>query len=259
MRQFDMKVIPFEAVYNFRDMGGYKTRDGRFVKEGLFYRSAALGKMTAADKERFEALGIKTIFDYRDDHEAQSNPNPEFSNTKYIQIPAKGNHAFEMPTNAEKTMGRQNFYKVVNSDMFRDFYAQMPFNNASFKKLMATIQQPENLGLVHHCAVGKDRTGIGGALILLALDVPEATIMQDYLDTNIHLRPMVERMKQVIQQDFNDKELQQFHALMSAKEDYLQAAFNEMDIRYGSKEIFLEQEFNLTKDKREQLQAYCLR
>ena len=124
---------------------------------------------------------------------------------------------------------------------------------------MATIQQPESLGLVHHCAVGKDRTGIGGALILLALDVPEETIMQDYLDTNIHLRPMVDRMTQAIQQDFNDKELRQFHALMSAREDYLQAAFNEMDVRYGSKSTFLEQEFNLTKEKREQLQAYCLR
>ena len=82
--------------------------------------------------------------------------------------------------------------------------------------------------------------------------------MQDYLDTNIHLRPMVERMTQAIQQDFNDKEIQQFQALMSAREDYLQAAFNEMDVRYGSKATFLEQEFALTKEKREQLQAYCL-
>lgn len=258
MRQVDMHVIPFEAVYNFRDMGGYKTKDGRIVKNGLFYRSAALGKMTAADKERFATLGIKTVFDYRDDHEAQSNPNPTFPNTQYIQIPAKGNHAFDMPTNAEKTMGRQNFYKVVNPDMFRDFYAQMPFNNASFKALIAAIQKPENLGLVHHCAVGKDRTGVGGALILLALDVPEETIMQDYLDTNTLLRPMVERMIQALQQDFNEKEMQQFHALMSAREDYLHAAFNEMDVRYGSKATFLEHEFGLTREKREQLQVYCL-
>lgn len=258
MRQFDMQVISFEAVYNFRDMGGYKAQDGRVVRDGLFYRSAALGKMTSADKERFETLGIKTIFDYRDDHEVQSNPNPVFPNTQYIQIPAKGNHAFNMPTNAGKTMVRQNFYKVVNPEMFRDFYAQMPFNNASFKELMAMIQQPKNLGLVHHCAVGKDRTGIGGALILLALDIPEETIMQDYLATNIHLRLMVDRMAQAMRQDFNDKELQQFHALMSAREDYLQAAFDEMDARYGSKATFLEQEFGLTKEKREQLQAYCL-
>ncbi|MCL1701943.1 tyrosine-protein phosphatase [Lysinibacillus sp. Bpr_S20] len=255
MKQFDMKIIPFEAVYNFRDMGGYKSRDGRVVKNGLIYRSAALGKMTKADKELFETLGVKTIFDYRDNHEAQNNPNPVFTQAEYIQIPAKGNHAFEMPTNT----GGKDFYKVVSTEMFREFYAQMPFNNDSFKRLMATIQYPENLGLVHHCAVGKDRTGIGSALILLALDVPEETIMEDYLDTNVHLSPLVERMAQTIQQDYNDRELQQFYALMSAREDYLQAAFDAMDNRYGSKIAFLEQEFDLTIEKRKQLQDYCLK
>lgn len=254
MEQLETKVIPFEAVYNFRDMGGYKTKDGRRVKNGLFYRSAALGKMTLSDKELFETLGIKTIFDYRDNNEAYHNPNPVFSHAQYIQIPAKGNHAFEMPTNA----GGRDFYKVVSPEMFRDFYAQMPFNNLSFKELMQTIQNPNNLGLVHHCAVGKDRTGIGGALILLALDVPVETIMEDYLDTNIHLRPMVERMVQAIQHQYNEQELQQFYALMSAREDYLQAALDAMDRRYGSKTGFLEQEFGLTIEKREQLQSYCL-
>ena len=254
MEQLDTKVIPFEAVYNFRDMGGYKTRDGRIVKKGLFYRSAALGKMTSVDKERFEMLGIRTIFDYRDNKEAQQNPNPVFSHARYIQIPAKGNHAFEMPT----TAGGKDFYKVVSPEMFRNFYAQMPFNNPSFKELMKTIQNPDNLGLVHHCAVGKDRTGIGGALILLALDVPEETIMEDYLDTNIHLQPMVEKMAQAIQHQYNEQELQQFYALMSAREDYLQAALDAMDYHYGSKTAFMEQEFGLTTEKRMQLQSYCL-
>lgn len=235
-------------------MGGYRTRDGRIVKNGLFYRSAALGKMTLADKELFETLGIKTIFDYRDNNEAHHNPNPMFSHAQYIQIPAKGNHTFEMPTNA----GGRDFYKAVSPEMFRDFYAQMPFNNPSFKELMKTIQNPDNLGLVHHCAVGKDRTGIGGALILLALDVSEETIMEDYLNTNIHLRPMVDRMAQAIQHQYNEQELQQFYALMSAREDYLQAALDAMDYHYGSKTKFLEQEFGLTIARREQLQAYCL-
>ncbi len=82
--------------------------------------------------------------------------------------------------------------------------------------------------------------------------------MQDYLDTNELLRPMVDRMAQAIQKDFNDRELQQFYALMSAREDYLQAAFDAMEVRYGSKTAFLEQEFGLTQAKREQLQANCL-
>lgn len=254
MTQFAMKekVIPFEAVLNFRDMGGHKTKDGRMVKYGLLYRSSALGKMTLADKQRFAALGIKTILDYRDQQEIVNNPDPVFENVKYIQIPARGND--DLPLD----MDGYDFYKIVNAEMFRNFYAQMPFDNASFKKLMDTIQQPDHLGLVHHCAIGKDRTGIGSALILLALDVPEETIMQDYLDTNIYLQPMVEQMAQEIQHIFNDQELQQFYALMAAREDYLQAVFDAINSRYGATTVFLEQEFGLTTKKRQQLQAYYL-
>lgn len=82
--------------------------------------------------------------------------------------------------------------------------------------------------------------------------------MEDYLNTNIHLRPMVDRMAQAIQHQYNEQELQQFYALMSAREDYLQAALDAMDYHYGSKTKFLEQEFGLTIARREQLQAYCL-
>lgn len=32
------RIIPFEGIRNFRDMGGYKTIDGRTVKYGVFYR-----------------------------------------------------------------------------------------------------------------------------------------------------------------------------------------------------------------------------
>ncbi|CAM5293125.1 Protein tyrosine phosphatase OS=Lysinibacillus sphaericus OX=1421 GN=LS41612_02125 PE=4 SV=1 [Lysinibacillus sphaericus] len=75
MTQFDMKVIPFEAVLTISATWvAIMTRDGRIVKNGLLYRSAALGKMTQADKVRFETLGVKTIFDYRDEHEARNNP-----------------------------------------------------------------------------------------------------------------------------------------------------------------------------------------
>src|SRR3546814_2276774 len=37
-----------------------------------------------------------------------------------------------------------------------------------------------------NCSAGKDRTGVGAALILAALGVPRPTIVQDYLATNAH-------------------------------------------------------------------------
>lgn len=251
------KVIHFEAVPNFRDMGGYKTHNNKTVKNGLFYRSAALGKMTAADKINFAKLGIKTVLDYRDDNEAQKNPDPELPNVKNIRVPAKLNDLIEMP-NAAPSNEKYAFYKQVTPQMFSELYQKMVFDNAAFKQLMAIAQQPNELGLLHHCAIGKDRTGIGGALILLALDVPRETIMADYLTTNSLLKPVIDKLEQTIRGDLSEQELQRFRQLMTADERYLNAVFDGIDTRYSSVSDFLYDQFAITKEKRRAMQSFCL-
>lgn len=248
-------TIQFDGVPNFRDMGGYATNDGRQVKRGLFYRSAALGKMTPADKEKFSALGIKTIFDYRDDEEASKNPDPAFEDVTNIRIPAKLNTLAKMPTN-EKTP--TSFYKRVTPAMFTELYTQMAFDNPSFQQLMKVAQNPAQLGLLHHCAIGKDRTGIGGAMILLALDVPRETIFEDYLKTNALLQATVEQMATKVRETSDEMEMAQFYALMQAREDYLQAVFDGIDTRYSNVDDFLAEQFALTTEKRKNMQQFAL-
>ena len=57
--------VAFEGALNFRDFGGQRTRDGRRVARGRLYRSDALWQFSDADLERFAALGIRTICDFR--------------------------------------------------------------------------------------------------------------------------------------------------------------------------------------------------
>ncbi|TOM61905.1 C4-dicarboxylate ABC transporter, partial [Vibrio parahaemolyticus] len=52
--------------------------------------------------------------------------------------------------------------------MFR-LYELLPLNNPAYHQLVNLLQQPEKGGIVQHCAVGKDRTGVGSALVLFAL------------------------------------------------------------------------------------------
>lgn len=253
-----MIVNPFEKVMNFRDMGGYQTEDGRRVKKGILYRSGDLSKMTENDKAVFEKLGIRTIFDYRDHGEAKAKPDPEFSNVVNIRIPAKGNVGFEMPTVTLKDINNRELLKNINADIFNKMYSQMAFNNPSYKKLMEIIQEPDQLGLLHHCAAGKDRTGVGGALILLTLGISRATILVDYLLTNDYMKPMRDAMIPILSQHLNEQEMQQFGDIMSAKESYLQAVFNAIDQNYGNTDRFLEAEFGLDFSKRQRLQRYYL-
>ncbi|WP_052214258.1 tyrosine-protein phosphatase [Belnapia sp. F-4-1] len=53
-----------------------------------------------------------------------------------------------------------------------------------YHRLLALIADPMRQPLVFHCSAGKDCTGFGTALLLLALGVACNDIIEDYLDTN---------------------------------------------------------------------------
>ena len=56
---------PFEGCFNFRDIGGYPTADGRNVRWGRYYRAGRQDRMTDSDLGKVESLGISTQIDLR--------------------------------------------------------------------------------------------------------------------------------------------------------------------------------------------------
>ena len=55
---------------------------------------------------------------------------------------------------------------------------------SSYQKLMELVLDESNWPVLIHCTAGKDRSGVGIALILEALGVDRETIMEEYLLTN---------------------------------------------------------------------------
>ena len=53
-----------------------------------------------------------------------------------------------------------------------------------FGELIRLIGQDEHHAVVIHCTAGKDRTGLGAALLLGAVGVSEAVIVEDYALTD---------------------------------------------------------------------------
>lgn len=247
------RIVQMQGVLNFRDMGGYITNSGKQVKRNLFYRSAALSKMTAEDKVTMQKLGIKTIFDYRDDNEAKNHPTPLLTGITNIRVPAKGSATFKMPSAKSKEEITGEFFRHIDIEVFKRFYAHMPFQNKAFQQLFAILKQDSNLGLLHHCAAGKDRTGVGGALILLALDVPKETIIEDYLLTNELLTPMIKRYEEMLIGHLTEDEMKSFYDIMGANELYLQAMFNEIDTRYEKLTDFYSEELHLVDTELKEL------
>ena len=68
-------VVPLQGGSNFRDLGGYRTSDGRVVRHGTVFRSAHLGNLTNDDRAALGRLGVRTIVDLRGVDEAAETPH----------------------------------------------------------------------------------------------------------------------------------------------------------------------------------------
>ncbi len=62
--------VRFEGCFNFRDLGGYRTSDGRRVRPRRLFRADGPHALTDADEVQLAELGVTTIIDLRTESEA---------------------------------------------------------------------------------------------------------------------------------------------------------------------------------------------
>jgi len=94
IRAADPPQVRLEGQPNFRDLGGYRTSDGRTVKFGEVFRFGELLRLSDAALEQLQAMGIKTVVSFLTDEEIAargSNRLPE--NVKTIRLPIAGGDA----------------------------------------------------------------------------------------------------------------------------------------------------------------------
>lgn len=229
------------SITNFRDIGGYKTADGRAVRRGIFYRSAPIRFKDEEERREFEACKIKTILDLRSETEREIRPDEEVAGCNYLPCSA-------IP---ESTVngGNLDMVALIKSGDFaklgeyvRAVYKSLPFANEAYRVLFDLMRKDE-LPVVFHCSAGKDRTGFAAYLILKTLGVPDETVMEDYLLSN------------VCRKAENDAILAKFpqasaaEGLLNVKAEYLQSAIDEIFAKYANFEAYLAAEYGVTADE----------
>ena len=183
------RFITFEGCVNFRDLGGYRTVEGRTVKWERLFRSDALHELTGDDisKARDE-LGLRAIVDLRNHDEVKRDGNGALpdSGLDYYHFPLLEERGSPPPIDGADVAERLAIT-----------YEWMVHNaGALIAETVTTIAHRCEQSLVFHCSAGKDRTGIIAAILLGTLGVDQDTIMANYLLTNevvaaIHKRVMV--------------------------------------------------------------------
>jgi len=136
-----------------------------------------------------------------------------------------------------------------------NLYRQLPFDNAAYRRMFAVMDQITDKGMLQHCAVGKDRTGVGCALMLLSLGVPEDQVITDYLRTETGLHDFRQSLMNKFQSVLSNKAMDRFQYMMGAQLNFMEAALAEIKKSAGSVENFLAKQYGVTAEKKAQWQT----
>lgn len=240
--------LPMEGGYNFRDLGGYKTADGRFVKWGKVFRSDDLHTLTDADLKYLSSIPIITIVDFRSKEEISAAPDriPESAHNDYAFSISPGNltapsdsSAFDL--SALKSLDLDSVMTAINIQLVAD-----PESNKVYRKFFKLLEEHRG-PLLFHCTAGKDRTGMAAALFLMALGVDEKTVMDDYLLSNEYIKEKFADM--VARYPF-------FAPLAGVNAKYLQAGIDRIKEEYGSVETYLQKVLDVNMEKLREIYLY---
>jgi protein-tyrosine phosphatase len=218
------RILPLRGLYNLRDLGGYPLKGGRRVKWGILYRAGDLAPLSPDGRETLEKRNLKTIVDFRDQEERDLAPDGTIAtvtHTRWLPIDA-GNTTDLTGAGSGGEAMMETLYRILAE------YAR-----SQYREFFAILSNPTNTPLLFHCAAGKDRTGLGAALILSALGAGRETIMEDYLLSR-------ECLKGKYRARVAKKP--SLEPLMTVRRSYLEAAFDTIDRNYGGMDRYLRDE-----------------
>lgn len=236
------RLINFERVLNFRDFGGWDTVDGAKVARGKLWRSAAFSDASDADITRLNDMNLRFLVDLRRPEERRHEPN---------KWPGEAMRVFVNDEGAEGVALPPHLVALLQSDLTADstraymmsLYKEIPFDPRLIRLYRDWFAELEEGGAgVIHCAAGKDRTGIGCALTLLALGVDEETAFADYEFTNaaVDLEKRMPKIQARMEERLSRKlDSAALRPMLGVEVGYLRNAFDAMAERHGSVDAYM--------------------
>jgi protein-tyrosine phosphatase len=217
------RVVPIEGVLNARDIGGYRTVDGRWVRSGVVYRAAEVAS-TEAGLRSLAGLGLSTTYDLRTADEIRTQPDVLPKGVKLVNLDVQGD------VTPPKWIRTAEDVHTYMEDSERQ-YVNSARAKAGYKTLIEGIAEDEGASLFH-CRVGKDRTGWAAAIVLRLIGVDEETVMHDYLLSNEYYFNAAEVQAEIA--SFRGSMRALYVQSYRVEASYLQAGFDEVKKEYGS-------------------------
>ncbi len=209
-----MRRYAVNSVLNMRDLGGYSTKQGGYIRYGQIIRSDCPIAFDQADLKEIESLNLGTVIDLRTAEEIAEKPSyfSDVPGLDYYNVQFQ--HGNRIP-DSEAAI-KESYLRVMEDPSIRE---------------ILTIISNEERGVLIHCAVGKDRTGVVAALLLMICQVNREEIISDYRMSYIYLHNLIEELRRKYD-DFPEWGGQ-------SKPEYMMGALDLLLRKYGHINVYL--------------------
>lgn len=231
---------------NFRDLSYLVNEEGLRLRPGLFFRSAALIKLNAKEAAFIEDKGIAIVLDLRTPMEKDKKPDTVLDGIEYRHIPVLKKTTFGVThEKGLKSYGEPPIMPVL--------YAKIVTEESSIEGLRdalhAIYSTKPGQPILWHCTAGKDRAGIVTALFLSSLGYKKEDIIADYQLSHAISEKKGRKYRRLIRYLlFRFKTANAVYKAMLALPEYLEAAFDAIDDKFGSMQTYLKKQMSITKE-----------
>jgi protein-tyrosine phosphatase len=241
------RILPMSGMYNFRDIGGYRTEEGKRIKWGVGFRSDHLQNLNDDGFEFLRSIGLKSVIDFRSPFEVDKDPNPFFSEEAqafnfdpqaHVAMAAGSaqnlDTSEDMKERALKAIasGETGAQQMIDQQLA---FVDSPTSIEAFKQTLKTVAQAENIPTMQHCRGGKDRTGFALMVLEGLLGVPTSSLVYDYMLTNrARAKKNVSYYNRFLEETGNEKIAQYLYSLFDTKEEFICASIEKILTNYGT-------------------------
>ncbi|WP_370895528.1 tyrosine-protein phosphatase [Chryseobacterium gossypii] len=243
-----------KKVTNFRTLGGIRNTEGRTLKDGMLYRSAQLHKLSKRSFDEIRGLKIEEIIDLRNGNEIAKKPDhlPQF--VRYRNYSAFEDEGDQLDQ-AKKLVLKGKVNATDAEKRMVEFYREYVTENPEIIRKIITETLESDKPVLYHCTAGKDRTGIITALILTILKFDKKTIYNEYLLSNNFRQKVIDKRLSLAHNLhflYPKMDPEVLEKLSWVERSYLDAAFDEINKKYGSEDAYIQQVLGISDKKRKE-------
>ena len=250
------REVLLEGGVNFRDLGGYLAAAGRRVSWGRLFRSGHLSRLTPADQALLNTLDIRTVCDFRMAEERLNEEGALDCAPTVVTLgiaPGLKDRFF-----FHRLFAQTDDPAVIIEAVHEVMRSMVGDAIGRYAQLFDVLLAAPSGSILMNCSAGKERTGVGAALVLMALGVSRATVLYDFCLSRRYYPAALELPRALAKYAVAPRPGRDVNALMDpllvTRASYLECVFAVIDARYGSEADFLQQALGVGPLERARLQ-----